>query len=185
MTPVKIIRNDDVAFDTDVTLLKEFTELCNRYDFRVMHAITLIGKCIPIQHTMGNGDIRTAAGDSLFLKNEGLVTWLLSRKHYDEFAVHGLWHTHHIPEEEICYGKLILEGLGLTPTYYVPPFNEYEGEYADGLPVCGKECHRLESLIDQNIFPQTEIAYVHSWRFNGSWYTLSQLESALKKMRNV
>ena len=44
----KIIRNDDVAFDTDINELKQFCEICDKYNFKILQAITVRGICIPI-----------------------------------------------------------------------------------------------------------------------------------------
>lgn len=173
---IETIRNDDVAYDTNVAELKKFCELCDRYGFKIMHAITPVGICQPIDVKMSNEQIIELGRGQRFSENKPLVDYLLSRN--DIIAVHGYTHTHNVTGSEIGIATAELSDLGFTPTYFVPPFNE--GDYGDrvcGLKVSDGRDDRLESYIGGGE-PKTKIAYVHSWRFH-SWWKLDVLEDLL------
>src|SRR5258706_1517278 len=113
-----IIRNDDVAFDTDIDEIKKFCEICDKYGYKIIQAITLVGECRKSRATMNNEEIRLISFKR-FEENKEVVEFLKSRN--DFIAVHGLWHTHTPTIEEIKKGKELLIGLGFNPTYFVPP----------------------------------------------------------------
>jgi hypothetical protein len=172
---MRIIRNDDVAYDTNLDELKRFCAVCDRYNLKILQAITPFGICIPIDVKMDNDRIINL-GRVKFADNKPLVDFLLSRN--DIIGVHGYYHTHNLCTAEINLGKEELERLGFKPTYFVTPFNE--GDYGDeicGLKVSDGRDDRLEKYVDKGK-PRTPIAYVHSWRFH-TWWTLDKLESML------
>lgn len=177
----KCIRNDDVAFDTDVAHLKQFNDICDRYGFRVLQAITLRGICRPIDVKMTNEEIKRLSNASVF-ENTELIDYLKSRN--DIIGVHGFWHTHEPSEQDILLGKIELEACGFTPTYFVTPFNE--GSYPE--IICdlkvSQHTDRLESFLDEGT-PTSDIVYLHSWRFDGSWYTLEQLEKCMQRITTL
>lgn len=177
-----IIRNDDVAFDTGLDEIKKFCEICDRYGYKIIQAITVIGECRRSRATMTNDNIRLASFRR-FSENKELVEFLKSRNDY--IAVHGLWHTHEPTEEEIVTAKSILEELGFKPTHFVPPFNEgdYQSEIA-GLTTCKlslEKGERLEDFINQGI-PTAPIMYLHSWRFTNNYFTFGQLDRCLARL---
>ncbi len=180
-----IIRNDDVAFDTSLDHIKKFSEICDRYGYKIIQAITPIGECRRSRATMTNDQIRIASFRR-FGENKELVEFIKSRNDY--IAIHGLWHTHEPTVDEITIAKSILEGLGLKPTYFVPPFNE--GEYPqeiDELKTCTlsiKKGERLEDFINEGT-PNAPIMYLHSWRFNNNYFTLGQLDRCLARLSRV
>jgi len=174
----RFIRNDDVAFDTDVEHLKKFNEICDRYGFKIIQAITVRGICRPIDSKMSNDEIKRMSDVSVF-DNKELIDYLKTRD--DIFAVHGYWHTHEPTKEDIKQAKQELKEHGLEPTFFVTPFNE--GTYPKKIQglIVSQITERLESFIDGGT-PTDEIVYLHSWRFDGSWYTLNQLESCLQRI---
>ncbi len=172
-----IIRNDDVAVDTDLDHFRRFCGMCDRYGVRLIQAITPCGATKPIAASMDNERIRKLL-DKWLPDSSRLVEYLQSRN--DDYAVHGLWHTHRPNVVEIAISKLILTYLGLTPTYFVPPFNE--GDYGSqvlGLTVL-QRIERLEDFLSAGT-PSQEIVYLHSWRFDGSYYQLEDLERCLER----
>lgn len=180
-----IIRNDDVAFDTSLEEIKSFCETCDKYGFKIIHAIIPIGEAQKVtSHRMNNHQIR-AVSSRLFSENKAVVEYLRGRR--DLIAVHGLWHTHVPTEEEIAYAQIILRGLGLNPSYFVPPFNE--GNYSVSVnqlkvsQLSRKKGERLEDFLTSGT-PESEIMYLHSWRFkkNGS-YSFEQLDECLKRLQ--
>jgi len=171
-----IIRNDDVAFDTNLDEFKWFNDLCDEYGHRVMQCITPLGICIPIHVNMSNDDIVKLGGHNTFFRNHELHEYMVEREN-DLIAVHGLWHTH------VWTSKVLLEEAGLPPTYFVPPFNE--GSYPDmfcGLTLCQKT-DSLENCINLGILPTTEIVYLHSWRFSNRQFTHQQLKDMFEKLK--
>jgi hypothetical protein len=179
-----LIRNDDVAYDTDINEIRTFCDICDKHGFKIIQAITLIGECRKARATMTNDQI-VSASHRLFKDNQEVMEYLKSRN--DLIAVHGLWHTHVPTDNEIWTAKLILEGMGLKPTYFVPPFNEYgAAEYVHELKVCKLsmgEGERLEDFLESGT-PTKPIMYLHSWRFNNDWYTFEQLDQCLKRLSN-
>ena len=176
------IRNDDVSFDTDLNEIKRFCEICDKYGFRIVQAITLYGQCRKIDVKMTNDQIKNS-NTSRFEDNHDLVDYL--KKRNDLIAVHGLWHTHVPTDEEIRTGKAILERLGFNPTYFVPPFNE--GDYppeVEGLTLSKlnlKNGERLEDFLKKGT-PTAPILYLHSWRFDSGWYTFDDLDNCLSRL---
>jgi hypothetical protein len=178
-----LIRNDDVAFDTRLEEIERFCDICDKYGYPILQAITIIGECRKSRCKMSNEEIR-AASSRLFSENKEVLDYLKNRK--DLIGVHGLWHSHEPTEEEIRSGKFILQGLGFTPTYFVPPFNEgkYPAEVA-GLKVCTLSIDKGERLEDflKRGTPAAEVMYLHSWRFDNEWYTFEKLEECFKRLQ--
>ena len=178
-----IIRNDDVACDTELEEIKLFCQICDKYGYQIIQAITPIGEARKIKSGKMTNDQIRASSARLFSANHQVLAYLQARS--DLIGVHGLWHTHSPSVEEITTAKLILQGLGLTPTYFVPPFNE--GNYpmeVDGLKTCKlaeKLGQRLEDFLDTGT-PTSPIMYLHSWRFAHGWYTFDKLEQCLHRL---
>ena len=172
-----IIRNDDCSHDTNLEEIKTFCEICDKYGVKIVQCITLRGNCQPIDSKMTNEEIRKDTAD--FWDNKEVVDYLKSRN--DFIAVHGLWHTHAPTQEDVLEATKSLEANGLTPTYYVPPFNE--GDYPSVF--CGlkllQHIDRLESFLDEGE-PKTEEVYLHSWRFNNKWFTFKKLDDCLARL---
>lgn len=173
-----IIRNDDVSVDTDINELKEFCEICDRYDFKIIQAVTPLGETHAVDVKMTNDQIVSLGKKKTILDNKELVEFLKSRN--DFIGVHGLWHTHEPSLDDIRLAKAILDEIDLSPTYFVTPFNEGNyGERVDSLIVSAKT-QRLEDYLGQGT-PTDPIIYLHSWRFK-SWYTFNQLDQCLKRI---
>lgn len=180
-----LIRNDDVAFDTDIDEIIRFCVICDKHGYRILQAVTPIGEVRKIKSAkMTNDQIRAASG-KLFSENKEVLEYLKGR--HDLIGVHGLWHTHKPNTAEIKSAKSILQEAGLAPTYFVPPFNE--GDYPAqilGLKTCklSQEAgQRLEDFLDKGT-PQAVIMYLHSWRFNSSWYTFDMLDKCLQRLES-
>lgn len=180
-----IIRNDDVAFDTDPEEIKRFCQICDKYGYKILHGIMPIGEARKIKSAKMTNDLIRAASSRLFSENREVLAFLKDRR--DLIGVHGLWHTHKPSREEIETAKFILQGLGLVPAYFIPPFNE--GDYPDeisGLKLCklSEKKERLELYLDKGN-PTYPIMYLHSWRFNNHWYTFDALEKCLQRLSNA
>lgn len=174
-----IIRNDDIAFDTNINHFKIFCELCDQYNFKILQAITPLGITRPIHVKMSNKTIINMNRTACLKNNEPLLDYLLERK--DLIGVHGLWHTHYPSETDIYRSNSILNNWGLKPTYFIPPFNE--GNYDNtvlGLQVIAK-VQNLELYLNEGT-PTDPIVYLHSWRFDKSYYSLKTLECCLKRI---
>lgn len=177
-----LIRNDDVAYDTKFSELKTFCEICDRYGFPILQAVTFIGECKKAHQSMPNKKIREVS-NRLFKENQEVLKYLKGRS--DLIGVHGLWHTHEPSEGEIHLAKALLEMNGLEATYFVPPFNEGNyGEVVEGLKVCKLDLRKGERLEDflKRGTPRSNIMYLHSWRFDNDWYTFEQLENCLRRL---
>lgn len=181
-----LIRNDDVAFDTDISEIKQFCEIADKYGYQILHAIIPIGEVRKIKSSRMTNDQIRAASNRLFSENQQVLRYLKSRQ--DLIGVHGLWHTHKPGVEEIQTAKFILQGLGFNPTYFIPPFNE--GGYPKnlvGLKVCKlsiKNGERLEDFLSKGA-PKAKIMYLHSWRFTQGWYAFDMLEECLRRLSNA
>ena len=179
---VMIIRNDDIAFDTNVEELKWFCDLCDKYGFKILQAITPLGTCEKIHVKMSDDEIVALGGKHTIIDNRDLMEYLWHR--HDIIGVHGLWHTHSPSMEDIMLSKKILESIDLKPTYFVTPFNE--GIYPP--EVCGlitsQKTQRLEDYLKNDKIPTDQIIYCHSWRF-GSWYPKESLEKCLKRISST
>lgn len=179
-----LIRNDDVAFDTDFSEIKRFCEICDKYGYQILQAILPIGEARLIKSSRMTNDQIRAVSNRLFSENQEVLEYLRNRG--DLIGVHGLWHTHKPSVEEIKTAKYILQGLGFNPTYFIPPFNE--GDYPKdfvGLKVCKlsiEKGERLEDFLNRGT-PQADIMYLHSWRFNNDWYTFDMLERCLQRLK--
>lgn len=177
-----IVRNDDVAFDTNPDELKWFSELCNQYGHQVMQCITPLGICIPIHVSMSNDDVVKLGGHNTIFHNTRLMEYLREREQRgDLFAVHGLWHTHAPSKIDIWTALELLSAAGLPATYYVPPYNEgiYPPEI-HGLKVC-QIIDSIENSINTGKELTTPIAYLHSWRFTNRQYRHEHLETFFKQ----
>lgn len=178
-----LIRNDDVAFDTKLEEIKHFCEIADKYGYQILHAIIPIGEARKIKSARMTNDQIRAASSRMFGENKEVLEYLRSRK--DLIGVHGLWHTHKPSVEEIEAAKSILIGLGVNPTYFIPPFNEGDyPKYLVGLKTCNlsmKKGERLEDFLSKGT-PEAKIMYLHSWRFNNDWYTFDMLEKCLQRL---
>jgi hypothetical protein len=178
-----IIRNDDVGFDTELEEIKRFCEICDKYGFQIIQAITPIGLSgRRARSAMNNEDIKLLSFNR-FDENQEVVEFLLKRR--DIIGVHGLWHTHEPTIKEIKKGKEILQSLGFNPTYFVPPFNEgdYEPE-VEGL-ITSKLSMENGDLLELYLHegtPTAPIMYLHSWRFNHVKYKWKHLEQCLSRL---
>jgi len=179
-----IIRNDDVGFDTAIGPFMQFCELCDKYGFRILQAITPRGKPeAPIVATRNGEQIRRRGGDYTFAQNGPVLQYLLSRD--DLIGVHGLYHTPTVEDWEIEEAIALLISWGLTPTYYCPPYAGL-GELGDwsermsGLKVSA-QTQRLEDYLKSGT-PTAEIVYLHSWRFHRGGHTLEDLGQCLKRL---
>lgn len=176
-----LIRNDDVNFDTELGSLQRFCEICDRYGFKIMQAITPLGECRKVNAKMSNAEIIKSSNRQL-IENTEVYDYLKSRD--DLIGVHGFMHTHAPDELEVAFGRDYLRRWGFEPTYFVPPFNE--GEYPDevaSLKTCQlymAKGERLEDFLKEGT-PTAPIMYLHSWRF-GKWYRWSSLESCLARL---
>lgn len=181
-----IIRNDDVAVDTDLRHLKKFCHICDKYGFKMIQAITPRGEVRKITTPRLTNDRIVKLSNKKISENIELIEYLKERG--DLVGVHGLWHTHKPTIHEIAAGKSDLEHLGLYPTYFVPPFNE--GVYADQvlfLKTCqlsADDGQRLEDFLIEGE-PKSEIMYLHSWRFEGKPYGLNDLERCLHRLSKI
>ena len=181
-----LIRNDDVAFDTTFEEINKFCGICDKYGYKILHAIIPIGEARKIKSARFSNDQIRATSHRLFSENKAVLEYLKDRQ--DLIGIHGLWHTHKPSVEEIETAKSILQGLGLNPTYFIPPFNE--GNYPDqiaGLRVCNlsmKKGERLEDFLDKGT-PKAQILYLHSWRFVSGWYTFDMLEKCLQRLEKT
>ena len=158
-----IIRNDDVAFDTNVKELRKFCLICDKYGYKILHAITPIGEVKKIKSKkLSNAQIK-ALSSREFSENTNVVEYLKRRN--DLLGIHGLWHTHSPSLDEIKTAKKKLEELGLKPIYFIPPFNE--GDYVEEF--AGLKCsilsaekgERLEDYLEGGL-PAAPVMYLHS-----------------------
>jgi hypothetical protein len=178
-----IIRNDDVAFDTTLEEIKQFSEICDKYGFQIIQSIISIGEARKITTSRLNNDQIRALSNRLFSENRAVIQYLRSRN--DLIGIHGLWHTHAPTYDEIKAANALLTDWGFKPEYFVPPFNE--GNYPDrfaGVKTCQlsmKGGDRLEDFLKTGV-PEKEIMYLHSWRFVTGWYTFDDLDQCLKRL---
>jgi len=170
-----------VCATTPLAEIQRFCELCDRYGFQALHAITPIGSDLwKVDCEWDNERIRLETGNRLFLDNGPALDYLLKRRDKDSFAVHGLWHTHWVNEEDVYAGARILALGGFDLAFDVPPFNERGGPGAVGLISSGAEAPRLEEYLDRpEDLPDAEIVYCHAWRFSRGPFTWEQLDRCL------
>lgn len=174
-----MIRNDDVAFDTAPEHFRRFCRICDDFGFPLLQCITPLGAIRSVSSRMTNDQIRALAPNTGFVSNREVLRFLRARG--DLIAVHGLWHTHQPPAGEIARAAMLLKALGLEPTHFVPPFNE--GSYPKkvaGLKVIQK-VQRLEDYLEAGL-PTDPVVYLHSWRFDGSYYRLEDLRQCLARI---
>lgn len=180
-----IIRNDDVAYDTKLSELKRFCEICDKYGFKIIQSITPIGEVKKVKSAKYSNDRIRLISNKKFSDNKEVVDYLQSRS--DLIGVHGLYHTHSPTMEEIKTAKELLTNLNLTPTYFVPPFNE--GSYqleVEGLTtsqLSAEKGERLEDFLESGT-PRSPIMYLHSWRFDDKNYTFEMLEKCFQRLTN-
>jgi hypothetical protein len=175
-----IVRNDDVAYDTKLSEIETFCNICDKHGFKIMQCITPKGFVKPIDSKMTNEEIREVAGNSMFKENREVYDYLKGRD--DLIAVHGFYHEHRPTVEDISRGEIQLIEWGFSPTYYVPPFNEETAGY-QGLTVSAKT-QRLEDYHKGGI-PTDEICYLHSWRYDNAWYRFEDLDRTLERIANA
>lgn len=179
-----IIRNDDVAADTTLREIRTFCEICDRYGVGIIHAVTPLGNVRGVRASMGNATIRRVTGTDRF--GEGPAAEYL-RGRWDEYAVHGLWHTHAPELWEVWVGHTLLRDAGIRATWFVPPFNE--GSYSASIDCqcCGEKLEllqrapRLEEFLEAGD-PAAEVVYLHSWRFEYGPFRWGQLERCLERL---
>lgn len=173
-----LIRNDDVSVDTTMEDIVWFSELCDKYGFRVIQCITPLGMTHGIDSHMSNDEIVAYGGKITILDNMELIKFLANRT--DIFAIHGLWHCHYPSYCDLKIAQGILEAVGLSPDYYVPPFNELgSAKLPFGMKVSAKT-QRLEDYHESGT-PTDEIVYLHSWRY-GTMYQKEKLEKCLERL---
>jgi hypothetical protein len=181
-----IIRNDDVAYDTKIEELKEFCEICDKYGYKIIQAITPMGVGGHYARSTMTNELIKLRSLKRFEDNKQVVEFLKIRD--DLIGVHGLWHTHAPNEDEIKKAKEMLVKLGFKPTYFVPPFNEgYYPKEIDGLVVSQldfKKGDLLETFLHSDKIPTSPIMYLHSWRFQKGKYGCSfeKLEGLFKRL---
>lgn len=177
-----LIRNDDVAFDTELDEIRTFCDICDKHDFKIIQAITVVGPCKTIDVRMDNREIINL-GKRKFMHNFEVCEYLKGRD--DIIGVHGLWHSHVPDMDEIVAAKWGLVQLGFNPTYFIPPFNEgdYPSEVA-GMKLSKlsmRNGERLEDFLKKGT-PTKEIMYLHSWRFDNKFYTFEVLDKCLERL---
>jgi|WetSurSiteA1Bulk_404760.scaffolds.fasta_scaffold10059_2 hypothetical protein len=176
---IVLIRNDDISVDTCLDNLVWFCELCDKYELQVVHCITPLGETHGIHYTMTDDEIVAIGKKKTFLDNWDIWNYLKNHRS-DLFAVHGLWHSHSPSINDIYMAKTLLTDVGLTPKYYVPPFNE--GVYPP--EVCELKLLQLMPNIEHYLDsgkPDSEMFYTHSWRY-GMWYPKEKLEQCLMRI---
>jgi hypothetical protein len=181
-----LIRNDDIGFDTDVREIKQFCEICDKYGFKIIQAITPIGLSgRRARNAMSNEEIKLLSFRR-FEENKEVLEFLKNRG--DLVGVHGLWHSHAPTVPEIKKAKELLIEMGFNPTYFVPPFSE--GEYppeVEGLTtskLSQEKGDRLEDFLNQGT-PASPIMYLHSWRFDRVYYKFKHLDQCLARLSQV
>lgn len=178
-----LIRNDDVSADTTLQEIKTFCEICDKYNFPIMHAITLIGECRKVKTRRWDNEKIKSLSDKKFSDNHDVINYLKNRN--DLIAVHGLYHSHIPSLREIKIAKEILVSLGFRPTHFVPPFNE--GDFEESVLdlkvsiLSEKNGERLESFLSDGT-PNKQIMYLHSWRFDNKWFKFDDLEKCLARL---
>ncbi len=175
------IRNDDVAYDTNLSQLEAFCNICDKYGVGIIQCITPRGSVQFIDSKMTNEEIVKNAGSEIFTDNKAVYDYLLSRS--DEISLHGEYHTHYPTADELYRAKYSLIEWGFNPTYSTYPFNELTFDYdIFGLKTLPKS-QRLEDYHKEGL-PTDEIVYLHSWRY-GKWYPVEALERMLERIANA
>jgi hypothetical protein len=178
--PKMIIRNDDVGADTPMEDLRRFCDICDTRGFKILQGIVIEGDILNMDNIVTNEQIKVMGNGRQIFDNAELIDFLKQRD--DLIAVHGFWHTHVPTREEIEKSKRLLIDAGLTPTYFIPPFNEGEyGQYICGLKVSTKDAQNIEHYFAAHV-PTTPIAYTHFWRYS-KWYTWKDLETVLDRIK--
>lgn len=182
-----IIRNDDLSFDTNLDDFKIFCDICDKYKVDIIQAVTPIGKTRDIQRVWTDEQIVAYSGNHTIFHNYPLIKYILSERIFDEIAVHGLWHTHKpsLLDQHIS-AKLIRSGFddNFDVKSVVWPFNEVgeKSSYFDYI----EDNDRLEDFLPgmpkEHEVPKTETVYLHSWRFDGSFYSFNDLDVCLKRI---
>lgn len=178
------IRNDDISWETDLDHLKWFCDLCDSYAIPIIQGITPVGVSSLRLPTWSDAEILQQGVGRVLHDNADLWKYLLGRQALgEEWAVHGLAHTHEVSEREIEIAKCMLGGKA---RYYIAPFNE---GYQEVREVCGltvlPRSRRLEDMHQFGEPQQGEIVYLHSWRYDGSYYLKRDLEQCLQRIMNI
>lgn len=175
-----ILRNDDVAVDSPMNDLRRFCSICDSRGFKILQGVTVEGEMLQVDYRMTNEQLKSLGRGRRVFDNLELIDFLRQRD--DLIAVHGFWHTHEPTIEEIESAKQLLINAGLTPTYFIPPFNE--GDYGPdvcGLKVSTSDAQNVEHFLKSDLVPVTPIAYTHFWRY-GKWYPWEDLERTLDRI---
>lgn len=180
------IRNDDAPWGQSLDELKSFCELCDKYKVKIIQAIPIFGECYDIDSSWSNERIMEYATHTVPAEK---IDYLRSRN--DLISVHGEYHSHYPSKWEIRNAKMILESWGLKPSYYTPPFNEYNGVDTCGLTLSVMNLRNGERLEDYLEGMPLEgktppkFTYLHSWRFFRGVYKLSSLEELLDGLQRT
>lgn len=175
-----IIRNDDLAVDTDLKQFEVFCNICDRHGFKIIQCITPVGNVQFIDSKMTNDDIIQGAGNELFTDNTGVYKYLKSRN--DLISIHGLYHNHFPTLTEMTYAKKYLEEWGFSPKYNTYPFNELSFDYDVLDLITLPKSQRIEDC-HRGAIPTDDICYLHFWRyFHPKWYTIDMLDRTLERI---
>lgn len=180
------IRNDDISADTDLDLLSRFCDLCDKFNVPIIHAVTPLGFTHGIERAWSNQQIIEFSGHHTIADRPDLLSFLNQR--CDEIAIHGLWHTHSPSRADLSVSYAILVSLIKKDIKtLVWPFNEQGEGLGNMTELIGND--RIEdylpSMSKWQQIPTTEIVYLHEWRFDGSWYSLQELEQTFQFLHNV
>lgn len=186
------IRNDDVAWSTELSNLMRFCDICDQYPVKIVHGVTVCGDLRPLySDTMSRlttEDLDSIMPKSLVFDNKEVCGCLAGRS--DLLALHGYYH-YHPPHERIELGRTLLEGFFEKPVnYFIPPFNEMDKTTqfeCDGLELTvldGNGSHLEEIISGRESIPAEpdgEFFRCHSWRF-GERFSWRKLDAALKSI---
>lgn len=197
MTAGPLFRNDDVAYDTDMSCFPRFCDIFHRRGYRQLHAVTLRGLCNyahrhngkycvyadrPTLSLLSNDLIRSLSEPYRLENNEALVRYLAESP--DDIALHGLYHTNYAAMEyeeqltEMERGLRLLQELfpGKNIRFFVPPFNKSNAATRRaanvlGLRVLGDEgVHLEERLATLTLEPGIWYRYHHHRFYPGSTF---------------
>jgi len=143
-----IIRNDDVSASTTLDEIHTFCKICDKYDVKIIQAITPIGNDLPMESSWANEYIKSVISEVQFSDNREVISYLLSRN--DLIGTHGLIHSHRPTKLEQEKAKNLLQYWGFKPEYAILPFNEESPEYSGevhGMKVLGKSERQKKFFI--------------------------------------
>lgn len=190
------IRNDDVAYSTELENLKRFCGICDQYPVKIIHGITPMGDLRPLYKDsvakLKNWELEGLLGTKpFFAKNKGVIDYLKGRD--DVIAVHGFNHLHP-PHTGIAIAQEILENtFQRTVNYFIPPFNEMDDlarSLCKGLRLIvldGRGPHLEEIILGRETIPADpdgQYFRCHSWRF-GERFTWDQLDDVLESITSA